>query len=551
MSIDEQWTSIDAPPDLLRRADWRFLSPNPPGNAFQHLVLLDGPPSLAGQILALGLAEQVSTALPHSRTADAIAALHGAHISPASLADALLPGGWLYLEVSRQSVSSLSMSPARIRRLLQDAGLTTVGTYVVWPHFDGVQLYLPVAAPGAFDWYFKSIYRATTPAQRLFEAGLRGMAQLGADRVAQLAPHFAVTAVAGDVESTAPSVLADSALPVPLRGQTLFPILLTDGGDRVTILPFSTTDRRPCAVLKIPKLPSYNGRTENEHEVLTQIRSKLDESLRRTIPQPLGLLAHGNISVAVESYLPGQSLDRTCRRWGVPLRKKVIGLRRATAWLVRFHTRTQAARPPWGSNERSVWVDEPFEAYGNTFGLTDDERRLFALTRRHCDHLTGRPFPIVWQHRDFNVWNIVHDKSAVKVIDWEGCRPGPALCDLLHFVSHWHDAVRGTRNREDRLKAYQRLFCQRGPVDRATTAAHRAIADYMRRLDLDHQFLPLLLVYTWVELALRNYQQLHDRRDLPPDIRAGIRAVAFVELLGNHAEAVFYIDPHRESMPVQ
>ena len=51
----------------LRRADWRFLLPNPPEGSFQHLVLLGGPAGLAKRIVEEGIARRVSCEIPKAK----------------------------------------------------------------------------------------------------------------------------------------------------------------------------------------------------------------------------------------------------------------------------------------------------------------------------------------------------------------------------------------------------------------------------------------------------------------------------------------------------
>src|SRR5690348_5818925 len=98
----EQTFEVAAPVGL-RRADWRFLLPAPPDGMFQHLVLLGGLAELAEQIAVAGIARQVSCHPPPAGTADAVAVLQGAGLSPAHAASYLAPGGALYYEIDRRT----------------------------------------------------------------------------------------------------------------------------------------------------------------------------------------------------------------------------------------------------------------------------------------------------------------------------------------------------------------------------------------------------------------------------------------------------------------
>src|SRR5688572_29421677 len=82
-----------------RRLDWRFLLPRPPGGSYQHLIVLGGTRNLVDTIAEPGLAQRVSTQLPADKSADAVVALHDAHIMVGAAATCLRPGGVLYQEI--------------------------------------------------------------------------------------------------------------------------------------------------------------------------------------------------------------------------------------------------------------------------------------------------------------------------------------------------------------------------------------------------------------------------------------------------------------------
>src|SRR6185295_8532168 len=141
--------------------------------------------------------------------------------------------------------------------------------------------------------------------------------------------------------------------------------------------------------------------------------------------------------------------------------------------------------------------------------------------------------PTVWRHRDFTPWNLLRDGSALAVVDWEGAQPGPPLCDLLHFAALWQQAARrvfdGAERRPARLAAFGELFVRDGGGD-LEESARRAITVYCRRLALGPQLLPVLLVATWAELAVRL---------AAPGGREATPEAAFVGALAAGAERLF------------
>lgn len=526
-------------PVPLRGADWRFLLPSVPECTFRHLVLIGGRAGLAERIVEAGIADQVSDVLPAERSADAVAILRGGRTSWREIAGCLVPGGVLYSEVGRRSLGYLVSRPDRLRRSLREAGLFPTGLYAVLPDFADHRAYLPLDISGALGWYVRTLYSAFSPWQHLLEAGLRGATGLDGRRFAAYAPRLAVTAVAGESRYQPPSVLAHPALPAELRGRELHPALLTSGGDRVVMLPFAVGGMQPEAVLKVPRLPGFSGRTENEQATLATIRSRLDPALRSTVPRPLGTLRLDGVTVGIESYAPGESLFRSSERWGVPRQDKVKDLRLATEWLTTFHLQAQVSRLPWDAAGRNQWMEGPFDAYRQAFELTGGEERLFAAARVHADSLDGTPFPLVMQHRDFTVWNITRSGSDLAVLDWEGCRVGPALCDLLHFVTHWHETVRHAHDEAARQRSFRKLLFEPHREDLFRRAIYHEIGRYMEQLEIDRRYLPLLLVYTWVELTLRRFDQQRVQGESLLDVRADNRNFPFVAILAHHVEQLF------------
>lgn len=570
-------------PAPLRRLDWRFLLPaaggaaedrastgsaaEAPEGGFGDVVLLGGSAELARLAEDVGLARRVRRTLGPD-PADAVLILADAWAQPGDVARCLRPSGVLYWEVDRSALSRARLTPARFGRRLEAEGLSPAGAYACIPNFERCKLYLPLEVPAALDWYLSTQFPAITPSRRLLTSVLRLFTAARTERAGPLFPYYATLAVAeagrrpssgADADADpdadaarepAPSLLDTTGIAriiggtesVGEEGSRFRPVVLTDAGNRIAMLPFSPEDSRPRAVLKVPKLPTVNDRTENEQAGLTRIRESVSPSLRESMPRPLGLFEYGGAAVAAESFLPGQSLLASSGRWGAPLRNKLEDLRLAGAWLADFHMDSQLERISWDSETVRLWVEEPISNYDSVFGTTSLENALFEGMRQQAAGLLGLPFPVVWHHRDYNVWNIFRDNDRIAVIDWEGARPGPPLCDLLHLVTHWNETVLHLRGPDNQVRGLQRLFFEPAASMRGSTiprAAHLAIGSYMRRLELDRRFLPLLLAYTWVELTLRRRRQQVDLGEQREDPREGNRNFPFVALLGRHADRLF------------
>jgi hypothetical protein len=472
---------------LLRRLDARFLLPPPPDGAFAHLVVLGGPPGLAETVREAGIARRVSTALPPDGSADALFLLRGARETPEKAARCLAPEGVAYLE-----------------KIPRGGRLRVTGRYALLPGFDRPEAYVPFDPPGARRWYAETLMPAWTPGKALRRALSR--------RGLPLSRSFAVTAVAGPERRMPVSVLDHPALPSWLKG--LHPLLLAHGPDRVVILPFAPGGSSPEVVLKVPRLPLYNEKTEGEQVLLVHLRGRLERGTRNALPEPRGIYHVGDLAVGIETCVAGRPLGQ---RTG-----SVEDLMDAADWLAGFHQRTEVQRAEWGAREAAEWLDGPLEDFRRAFvgGALDG---LTAAVRRRSGELAGAALPIVCQHRDFTPWNLLRGDSGLRVIDWEGARPGPTLCDLLHFSTHWSELALRAFDDEARLRAFREVWiAHRG--GEPGEAVRRAVATYCKALRIDRRFVPLLLVAAWVELALRG---------------PGLREAAYVQVLATEADGLF------------
>jgi len=530
----------------LRRADWRFLLPYPPGGAFQHLVLLGGPAGLAERLVDVGFARRVSCTLPQERSADAVVALHNAQVAFRDAARCLVAGGAFYCEIKRWSPSSLALTPHRIRRTLQAVGLSPTGIYWAIPNFVHCMSYIPLDTPEVLRWYFTTFFPAITLWHRLFELSVRTLTGFNHRRMAPLAPCYSVTARAGSARNAAPSVLGHPALPEELHQPDLRPLVLTrgmDDGSRVVILPFAPGSIQPIAVLKVSRLTEFAINTEREQETLTEVRSYLDAAMCRTIPHPLGIFHYGELTVGLESYAAGHSLLVSSGHWRAARALQIDDLRLAASWLCTFHQQTQISRLQWKDAELCQWLEGLLTTYTQAFEMTAREERLFAEVRKCMRALGATSIPLVWQHNDFGPWNIYRAGCELTVIDWEfghtrdRNRFGLALCDLLYFVIHWHYIARHLHSEAAQLHGFRELFIERNGHD--ACAIHQVIAAYMTKLRIDPRCLPLLLVYTWVERALDHFNRQQLLGKIGIDARTGNRYIAYVDILASHMEWLF------------
>jgi aminoglycoside phosphotransferase (APT) family kinase protein len=491
--------------------DWRFLLPVPEGG-YGHLAVLGGPPALLAFLEESGLARRVASTLPPDRSADAIAVLHGSGVAPWEAARGLAPGGVLYAEV--QGAYKLRWTVRRLRAM----GLRATGAWAFWPRFDLYQVAAPLHVEGALRWWAETLYPARTIRKRMIEAVLRTLDGRGAWALTRC---FGV--MAGPSPPWPPSPIPSHPpgeggndkigfsggrwRPSPGgregmgEGTGVRGLLLSHGAERAIILPFPLS-----TVLKVPRRAAFVLKTEAEQCLLDRARSLADESTRRAIPQPGGMVRWGTSPAGSESFAPGVSLERSGVRWGRPLREKIEDLRIAASWITAFQAGAVLRREPWGPCATAEWIEAPFAVFRGLCRAGEREERLLERAQRHAASLAGLPLPIVWRHRDFTPWNLFRAGDELRVVDWEGLRPGPALCDLLHFAIHWHEQARRVSGAASRRAAFRDLFVAPHPGP-AAAAARGEIAVCCRRLGIDLRFVPLLLLHTRLEIAARRAER--------------------------------------------
>lgn len=418
---------------------------------------------------------------------------HGAPASLGETAAAVAPEGRLYVEVE---------DPERAVRELRAAGLTVTGSYAVWPDFAQARAYIPLDPPRAVRWFAANLYPAWTLRKRLLRASLAfagGSRDRGAGRLTR---SFAVTAARRQGEIPAAAVLDHPALPAALRRAS--PLLVIHGRERVVVLPFLPGAATPCAAFKVPLEPGCNGKNLAEQEALTAVRARIDPALRAALPEPGGLLGWDGVAVGIENAVSGRPFVLPGTAWRRPTRRQLVDLRLAASWLTEFHRQTELQRTAWDDADIAA-VARLFERVG-----TPGEERLFAAALRRAESLRGVPLPRVWQHRDFTPWNLLRAPGPrrktgqeIRVLDWEGARPGLPVCDLIHFLTHWHELTRRAFDEGSRRRAFEELWTGRSGSGPAAGAALDAAARYLARLKIDLKFLPLLLTATWAELATR------------------------------------------------
>jgi hypothetical protein len=509
---------------------------------FPHLVLLGGPAGVLERTMSLGLAERITTSLPFDGDAHAVVAYSNAAEPVDRTARAVGPGGVLYLEIDRWLRHRRGDTLGRVCRVLAREGFRVAAAYTLEPDASDPRAFVPVDTPAAARWYREAFLRAATPFARLRGLAKYSAISLAGRRSAPLLRRFAGVAGRGDRHGAAPpGILRDDDVARALGGleRAASAVVIAHGGDRVVMFPFTSRGRLPMAVVKVPRSDPFFDRTENEQRQLHERRAQLDAQMARAIPRALGLVRVGRVVAACEQFLPGQALSS--RAWSRLTRAatKRDDLDRAMAWLIRFHRATEVRRAPLSDDLRRALVDDPLRAYATELGTTPEEAVLFSHARAAAAALSGVELPLVCQHRDFAVWNVLREHDRIGVLDWEGARDGPALGDALHLATTWLYLVRRGRRAADEAQCVGDLFLAARARDPAVAAARRSIDRYVHELGIDRRLVPLLVVHHRVELALRRHDQQRLQDEAEGAAGAVTRDVRVVRALAAGADRLF------------
>ena len=530
----------------LRRADWRFLLPAPQNGQFEHLVLLGADSERAAMLLNAGVARRVSTQVTSPGSADAVILLAAAKISFPDAARMLQSGGAFYAEVDRRLTGRWCLTPSRSKRRLHEVGLSVTCVYLVLPGFEAARRYVPIDHPGLLHWYFETLHSPRTLPALIASVGLQVVAGRKYRRLGPVFPWYGITAVSGLATGAVPSVLAQPELPDSLRPPSVRALMLTNGqddGSRVVFLPFAGEGDDPIGAVKVSRAAAFNGNTEREQHALSNLRQQLDDSFRRSIPEPLGIVQYAGLSVAVESCAPGASLTVSTGQLGRRFSTAVQDLRLSLTWLSEFQRQTRSGPIAW-TLEDSQHVDARLEQYAEEVAVADRTRQLLRRSSAELHSLIGATLPKACLHNDFGPWNVYRQGDHISVIDWEfgeqgaSDRTGPVLCDLIYFVTHWTLRARRLWSREATLRGFRELFLGPEKGTRASLAARGALKEYLARHGIDGHFLPPLLVYTWIERSLDQLARPRDGgpADIPPLVT---QYGQFVDLLAQRGEQLF------------
>ncbi|HUQ79572.1 MAG TPA: phosphotransferase [Gemmatimonadaceae bacterium] len=469
---------------LLRRVDWRFLLSSP---APDRLLCLGDEELRASCALIAGAVE--ARADTGAGEYDTVVASNPTPAILATVLARLRAGGELYAEWSG------GMADAA-RGQVAAAGFADVRCYWPWPAPPNAEVWVPLDAPWAFDYYVSTdrhVYsglrhRLGTRARRYLAR--RALATKRATPVSIIArkPAQAHAAAGGSAIVDAVRERTGS------RGTTA--VALLTGGPRaiskVIGLVYGEEQRVPAAIIKWPRVRDSVAGLSNESAVLAACHARAPSP---GVPRVLATIGEDDTFAVAETAAAGAPMFATLTSHNVAVRARA-----GAAWISDFHLAHRG--PPASDAYLTGRADAAIARFSETFGGVVD-RALLDDTARILRGL--RAVPVVIEHRDCGPWNIfLGDDGQLAVLDWESSRvEGLPLLDLIYFVTYMAFFVDGAMVSRRFADSY------RASLDASTVTGalrHELVARYGAAFGISRDAERALRALCWMEHAESEFQ---------------------------------------------
>ena len=466
---------------VLRRADWRYLLPDP---APRRALCLAG---AALREACAVVATTVDDAPQPGVQYDLVVAEDPDDATRRSIADALAPAGVCYTEWSARAPGAAG----RAMRSMERVGLRDAQCYRPWPSVEWCRVWVPTEGAATRWWWGTAARFTDVRLQRLRAKVAALQSRLGVHgRIAVVAcgaeapsePHLATLAR----QHGALSEESDSAS-----------LLLTPGArsvGKVILLLFAGD--APAVAIKTARIADAAQGVEREADLLDVVHAQHGGALPGA-PRVLFRARALDTTVVGESALTGTPLLARLEARGY-----ASVAARVTDWLARLAEPATRApcRPAWDN------VSGPaLERFASEFGALVDETTL-ARTRSLLATLGD--LPVVAEQRDFSPWNVFDGDAGLIVLDWEsGVAEGVPALDLIYFVVHAAFYLEGAWVSGRFEDAYRAAWSRDTALGRVNLAC---VERYLAALGVSADVLPALRSLAWV---IHSHSDWVHRRD--------------------------------------
>ena len=495
---------------VLRRADWRYLLPDP---APRRALCLAG--SALREACAVVAGEVDDSPKPGVRY-DLVVADDPDAAALRTIAEVLDPDGACYLEWSSRAPGAAP----RARRAVEAVGLRVMSSYRPWPSVEHCRAWVPTHGAAA-RWWWRNAVRSTDVRLHRLRAAVGALqSRLGAHG------RFAVI-VRGANAPNEPRLLA---LAREQRTWTHSPrsssLLLLTPGERsvgkVILLSFAA-ERAPLVAIKTARVADAARGLEREADLLDVVHTQHGGELPGA-PRVLFRARVLETTVVGESALTGVPLLAH-----IDARRYASIAQRVADWLARL------AAPGVTGPRRSLWehVARPaLERFASEFGDLVDAT---SLTRAREVLTALGDLPVVVEQRDFSPWNVFDGRAGLVALDWEsGVADGAPLLDLIYFITHAAYYLEGAWVSGRFEDAYRAAWSRDTAIGRVN---HACVDRYRARFDISDDALPALRLLAWMIHAHSDWVHRRDDAGGPPSTDS-LRDSRFLRLFNAELEMI-------------
>lgn len=255
----------------------------------------------------------------------------------------------------------------------------------------------------------------------------------------------------------------------------------------------------PEYVVKMVRDPRFNLRLENEVRALTLLHEN-DRVEPETIPQVAFWGHHARLAIVGETHVEGVPFrERTTYREDCPYALEGI------QWI----TDLGAANAPCISidtSQVSSSLTQLFRLFTDIYPLSTDEQDFMSDQLDLVDNAQCA-FPIVFQHGDPGVWNIlVKEDGKLAFLDWEAAEPlGLPLWDLFYFLRSYAVSAAKSQGISDRVHGFKHHFLEDTSINRLII---QVTGNYAARIGLPSNLIQPLFYLCWMHRALKEAARL-------------------------------------------
>ncbi|UCE03529.1 MAG: aminoglycoside phosphotransferase family protein [Candidatus Latescibacterota bacterium] len=263
---------------------------------------------------------------------------------------------------------------------------------------------------------------------------------------------------------------------------------------------FEAGQEAPEYVVKMVRDSAFNERLENEYRALSFLR-ELGPEHRQHVPGAAFLGHPGNLAVVGETAMHG-----------VPFRQRSGGnagcrhLHEAVEWLTALGAAT--ARPVSGAVVSEAMRDL-LERFRKVYRPAPRE---LVFLEKQIERLASSPHPVpmVFQHGDPGVWNVlVRPNGRVVFMDWEAAEHrGMPLWDLFYFLRSYA-LLKRVRGLQRRVDLFAHHFFGDSPL---AATIQQMTADYCGRVGVHASLVEPLFYTCWMHRALKESNRLQPER---------------------------------------